>query len=93
MSFLPILAVIMRGHRTVIDPSENGQSILCPFSHTGPLGLRFESLPHPPYSPDLAPSDFYLFPNLKGWLQGERNSSNKEVKWEADGYFGGVDKS
>ena len=24
------------------------------------------------YSPDLAPSDFYLFPNLKRWLQGQR---------------------
>ena len=23
--------------------------------------LRFELLPHPPYSSDLAPSDFYLF--------------------------------
>ena len=26
------------------------------------LGLR--TLPHPPYSPDLAPSDFFLFPKL-----------------------------
>ena len=25
----------------------------------------YELLPHPAYSPDLAPSDFYLFPNLK----------------------------
>jgi histone-lysine N-methyltransferase SETMAR len=23
-------------------------------------GLQFEVLPHPPYSPDLAPSDFHL---------------------------------
>jgi len=22
-------------------------------------------LPHPPYSPDLAPADFFLFPKLK----------------------------
>jgi len=27
--------------------------------------LRFELVAHPPYSPDLAPSDCYLFPNLK----------------------------
>ena len=27
--------------------------------------LRFELLPDPPYSPDLAPSDFYLFADLK----------------------------
>ena len=27
--------------------------------------LEFPTLPHPPYSPDLAPSDFFLFPPLK----------------------------
>ncbi|GBP41489.1 Inter-alpha-trypsin inhibitor heavy chain H3 [Eumeta japonica] len=31
--------------------------------------LRYELLPHPAYSPDLAPCDYYLFPNLKnGWV-------------------------
>jgi len=27
--------------------------------------LGFECLDHPPYSPDLAPSDYHLFPGLK----------------------------
>jgi len=27
--------------------------------------LGFHSLDHPPYSPDLAPSDYHLFPGLK----------------------------
>ena len=27
-----------------------------------------ESMPHPPYSPDLAPSDFFLFPLIKNRL-------------------------
>ncbi len=27
---------------------------------------------HPPYSPDLAPSDFHLFPGLKGEFGGQR---------------------
>ena len=27
--------------------------------------LSFECLPHPPYSPDLAPSDFHVFGPLK----------------------------
>jgi len=27
--------------------------------------LGYELLGHPPYSPDLAPSDFHLFPKLK----------------------------
>jgi histone-lysine N-methyltransferase SETMAR len=30
------------------------------------------SLPHPPYSPDLAPSDFFLFPKMKMQLKGHR---------------------
>jgi hypothetical protein len=30
-----------------------------------------EQAPHPPYSPDLAPSDFYLFGYLKDRLQGQ----------------------
>ena len=27
-------------------------------------------VPHPPYSPDLAPEDFFLFPKLKTTLKG-----------------------
>jgi histone-lysine N-methyltransferase SETMAR len=34
--------------------------------------LKFELLPHAPYSPDLAPSDYFLFPNLKTWLSDKR---------------------
>ena len=33
--------------------------------------LRYEILPHPPYSPDLAPSDYFLFSNTKTWLGGK----------------------
>jgi hypothetical protein len=33
---------------------------------------KFKILDHPPYSPDLAPSDFYLFPKLKKELRGKR---------------------
>ena len=32
----------------------------------------YEILPHPPYSPDLAPSDFCLFPNLRKSIKGCR---------------------
>ena len=28
--------------------------------------MSIETLPHPPYSPDLAPCDFWLFPKLRG---------------------------
>lgn len=55
--------------------------------------LRYELLPHPPYSPDLAPSDFFLFPNLKKWLSGKRFRSNQEVQCETNTYFEGLGKS
>ena len=34
--------------------------------------LRYELLHHPPYSPDLAASNYYLFPFLKKYLKGRR---------------------
>jgi hypothetical protein len=40
---------------------------------------HYELLEHPPYSPDLAPSDFCLFPKLKLFLAGQRFSSNQEA--------------
>ncbi|KYN18643.1 hypothetical protein ALC57_09041 [Trachymyrmex cornetzi] len=34
---------------------------------------------HPPYSPDLAPNDFFLFPNVKNKLRGQRFLSAEEA--------------
>ena len=42
--------------------------------------LGFELLQHPPYSPDLAPSDYHIFSPLKEALRGRRFTSNEEVK-------------
>ena len=55
--------------------------------------LRFELIPHPPYSPDLAPSDFFLFPSLKKWLGGRKFSSNVAVEAAVNNYFSGLDES
>jgi len=41
--------------------------------------LGFQCLDHPPYSPDLAPSDYHLFPELKKQLKGRNFSSDTEV--------------
>lgn len=49
--------------------------------------LQFELVDHPPYSPDLSPSDFFLFPKLKLWLGGQRLSSNEEIVSSVDAYF------
>ena len=50
-------------------------------------------MPGPPYSSDLAPSDFYLFADLKKMLQGKRFSSDDEVIAATEVYFEAKDKS
>ena len=41
--------------------------------------LGFEVLPHPAYSPDLSPCDFYLFPALKREMKGEEFDTDEHV--------------
>ena len=40
-------------------------------------------LEHPPYSPDLAPCDFFLFPKVKSALKGTRFETVEAVKEKA----------
>jgi histone-lysine N-methyltransferase SETMAR len=40
----------------------------------------FQQLNHLPYSPDLAPSDYFLFRVMKKSLRGKRFSSDEEVE-------------
>ena len=40
-------------------------------------------VPHPPYSPDLAPADFFLFPKLKTTLKWHRFQTIEEIKGNA----------
>jgi transposase len=35
-------------------------------------------MPQPPYSPDLAPADFFLFPTLKSTLKGRWFESTED---------------
>jgi hypothetical protein len=43
-------------------------------------GKRFSAMDHPLYSPDLAPADFCLFPELKNVLEGKRFSVIENTK-------------
>jgi hypothetical protein len=38
------------------------------------------TLPHPPYSPDLAPCDFFFFPKMKLQLKGHCFDRVKEIQ-------------
>ena len=52
-----------------------------------PKECGFEILPHPPYSPDLALSDYYLFPKLKSVLRGKRFETNNDVIEAVDAFL------
>jgi len=49
----------------------------------------FQCLDHPPYSPDLAPSDYHLFPGLKKQLKGRHFSFDAEVIAAAEAWLDG----
>ncbi|KAJ7332427.1 hypothetical protein JRQ81_014607 [Phrynocephalus forsythii] len=49
--------------------------------------LGYEVLQHPPYSPDLAPSDFFLFPKMKKPLRGRRFDNREDVIFEVEQWF------
>jgi len=51
--------------------------------------LSFQYLYHPPYSPDLTPSDYHLFPGLKIQWKGRHFSSDAEVIVSAETWLDG----
>ncbi|GFX18953.1 uncharacterized protein TNCV_322581 [Trichonephila clavipes] len=47
----------------------------------------------PPYSPDLAPCDFFLFPTVKSFLKGTHFTSIEEVQAKTENLLKGLPKS
>ena len=45
-----------------------------------PTAMGIKTVSHPPYSPDLVPCDFWMFPRLKEKLKGHRFEDVDDVK-------------
>ena len=64
--------------------------------HTSSLTREFmskngvETIPHPPYSADLAPCDFWMFPTLKKELRGRRFVSKTEIQNAIQNFFNSI---
>jgi [histone H3]-lysine36 N-dimethyltransferase SETMAR len=55
--------------------------------------LGREVLPHPAYSPDLAPSDYRLFRSMQHFFQEKIYTEVESIKKDVDSYFSSRPKS
>ena len=55
---------------------DNASSHKCEVVKSFLASEKVKVLNHPPYSPDLSPCDFFLFPRLKKMLSGNKYTSN-----------------
>lgn len=49
--------------------------------------LGWETLPHPPYSPDLAPTDYHLFHSLDNHLRGKSFNNQPDLEKALTDFF------
>uniref|UniRef100_A0A8R1DW90 Histone-lysine N-methyltransferase SETMAR n=1 Tax=Caenorhabditis japonica TaxID=281687 RepID=A0A8R1DW90_CAEJA len=49
--------------------------------------LNWDTVPHPPYSPDIAPSDYHLFCPLKLFLKEKRFAKYEDLKMAVFDFF------
>ena len=80
----------MRGKLTrgVLLLQDNALAHTSQFAMSAAIECGFEILSHPPYSPDIAPSDFYLFPKLKSQLRCTQYGSNEGAIEAVNEYLG-----
>ena len=63
----------------VLLQQDNARVHICKVAMDAVERNGYELIPHPAYSPNLAPSDFFLFPNLKKDIRGLHFQSDEEV--------------
>ena len=56
------------------------------------VSKQITTLHHPPYLPDFAPCDFFLFPKLKGILKGTRFQGVDDIKTSVTKHFKTITK-
>ena len=70
-----------KGWSAVNSLHDNASSHKCEVVKSFWASEKVEVLNHPPYSPDLSPCDFFLFPRLKKMLSRNKYTSEK-FSWQ-----------
>lgn len=73
--------------KEVILQHDNARPHVARLTHQKMRELGWEVLPHPPYSPDIAPSDYRLFCPLQKYLSGKTFPNLNALKTVLSEYF------
>ena len=77
--------------KVVLLQQDNTRVHICKVAMDAVERNGYELIPHPAYSPDLAPSDFFLFPNLKKDIHGLHFRSDEEFVTAVEEWVNGKD--
>ena len=69
----------LTNRKGVVSHHDNARSHTSLVTRQKLLELGWDVLPHPPYSPDLAPSHYFLFRSLQNSLN-DKNFNNDDIK-------------
>ncbi|XP_014473233.1 PREDICTED: histone-lysine N-methyltransferase SETMAR-like [Dinoponera quadriceps] len=84
---------VLVNYRKRIFQHDNARSHTAKITQEKIRELGLELLPHPPYSPDLAPSDYNLFRSLEHILRGKHFNNVEEVKTHLEKFFNAKSKN
>ena len=81
------------GWPSVILQHDNAKPHKSSFVHQTIHELRWEVLPHPAYSPDIAPCNYHLFRSLQNSLAEQQFQNEFEVRKIVDNFISSKDQA
>lgn len=81
------LAEARPGREKIYFLHDNARPHIAKMTRLKLLELGWEVLPHPPYSPDLAPTDYHLFRALQNHLKEKRFDDQRSLELELRHFF------
>ncbi|KAK6764340.1 hypothetical protein RB195_024604 [Necator americanus] len=82
-----ILESAHQQQREVYFQYDNAWSSIARTTKAKLMKFGWAILPHPPYSPDLAPSDYHLFSYLQRHLDGQEFQTRDDIKKALEQFF------